>query len=281
MLLPVADAQQDRLEYQNDTSVFIMSGLGTNRALGAFLRSRRERLNPVVLGLSTIRRRRTPGLRREEVAEAAGISVEWYVKLEQGRAVAPPAATVEALARALNLDRIESAHLRRLAGAAVPEVFARETMPTALRRLVQGLPFPAYITGQRFDVLAWNTAATAVFGDFGRVPSGDRNMLVSMLTRPSAKTLFGAQWQPEARRMVALFRANFDLWASDPAFIDLVEQLHRDCDAFEGWWRAHDVTEPVSGVKILHLPDGGRRFEYSTFQANDDPALKLAIYSPC
>ena len=253
----------------------------TNQALGDFLRSRRERLDPTALGLSTIRRRRTPGLRREEVADAAGISVEWYVKLEQGRAVAPPAATLEALALGLRLDTVDSAHLRRLAGAAAPQAFVRERVPMALRRLIAGLQQPAYVTGRRWDLLAWNAAAERIFGDFGEVRRGDRNVLVYMLTQPAAKTLFGAGWRPEARRMVALFRRSFDLWAGDPAFADLVARLRDRCDSFDGWWREHDVRDPVSGVKTLHLPDGRQSFAYSTFQANDEPSLKLAIYTPC
>ena len=253
----------------------------TNAALGEFLRSRRERLNPSSLGYSTIRRRRTPGLRREEVAEAAGISVEWYVKLEQGRAVAPPVTTVDALARALSLDAIESQHLRRLASVASSELFIRERVPATLKRLVGGMAHPAYITGRRWDVLAWNAAAVDIFGDFGAVPRCDRNILLHMLTQPGAKTLFGAQWPSEARRMVALFRATFDLWAADPAFMDLVERVRGGCDSFDGWWRDHDVCAPVSGIKTLHTSIGPRRYEYASFQSNDDPALKLAVYSPC
>ena len=130
-----------------------------NRPFGDFLRSRRTRLNPDKVCDATRRRRRTPGLKREEVAQRAGISAEWYVKLEQGRAVSPSTGTVEALGRALRLDRIELAHLRSLAAAGGRQPFRRETTPDVLRRIVASLPEPAYLTGQRFDVLAWNDAA--------------------------------------------------------------------------------------------------------------------------
>ena len=124
--------------------------------LGDFLRSRRARLGPAEVGLSNGRRRRTPGLRREEVAELAGIGVDWYVRLEQGRAVSPSVTTVDALARALRLKPHEHAHLRALTRPPDRRAFRRETVPDAIRRLVEGLAQPAYVTGRRWDILAWN-----------------------------------------------------------------------------------------------------------------------------
>jgi len=251
-----------------------------NAALGDFLRSRRERLSPEALGLSTIRRRRTPGLRREEVAEAAGISVEWYVKLEQGRAVAPPGRTVDALACALHLDDTDRDHLHRLAGTGIRSTFVCEKVPAALRRLVDRLPYPAYLTGRRWDVLAWNATTIDLLVDFGAMPVEDRNILLFVLTNPTARALFGNGWATEAKRMVGLFRSTFDLFAHEPAFIELVARLRDKCRPFSGWWAAHDIRAPSSGIKTLYTPEGARKFEYATFQANDDPALKLAIYLP-
>jgi transcriptional regulator with XRE-family HTH domain len=251
-----------------------------NTALGDFLRSRRERLSPEALGLSSIRRRRTPGLRREEVADAAGISVEWYVKLEQGHAVAPPGRTVDALAGALRLDNTDRNHLHRLAGTDVKSPFVREQVPAALKRLVDRLPYPAYLTGRRFDVLAWNAATNDLIADFSAKPVEDRNILLFVLTDPAAKALFGNGWAAEAKRVVALFRSSFDLFANEPAFTELVTRVRANCRPFSGWWADHDIRAPSSGIKMLHTPEGTRRLEYSTFQANDDPALKLAIYVP-
>src|SRR4051794_6476875 len=173
-----------------------------NGPLGDFLRSRRAGLKPKVAGETARHRRRTPGLKREEVAQRAGISVEWYVKLEQGRAVSPSLETVEALGRALLLDTVELAHLHRLAAAANRQLFRRETVPDTLRRLVESLPVPAYLTGQRWDILAWNDAAAMLFGDFSQRAHEDRNILHWMLTDPAAKSLFGRGWTEEARRMV-------------------------------------------------------------------------------
>jgi transcriptional regulator with XRE-family HTH domain len=237
-------------------------------------------LSPEALGLSSIRRRRTPGLRREEVADAAGISVEWYVKLEQGRAVAPPGGTVAALARALRLDDTERNHLHRLAGTGVKSPFVREQVPAALKRLIDRLPYPAYLTGRRFDILAWNAATTDLIADFSAKPVEDRNILLFVLTDPAAKALFGNGWASEAKRVVALFRSSFDLFANEPAFTELVTRVRANCRPFSGWWADHDIRTPSSGIKMLHTPQGTRRLEYSTFQANDDPALKLAIYVP-
>jgi transcriptional regulator with XRE-family HTH domain len=249
--------------------------------LGDFLRSRRQRLTPADVGLSGGRRRRTAGLRREEVAELAGIGVDWYVRLEQGRAVSPSATTVEALGRALRLNQAEQAHLRALTDNAGRRPFVREIVPVPVLRAVEGLNQPAYVTGRRWDVLAWNVPAEAVFG-FGAVAEADRNSLISVLTRPSTRRLFGETWEGEARRMVAEFRATHDLWAGDPAFIDLLQRLRDGCPEFEGWWDTHDVRSGgIAGRKRLQHPTKGElTFEYATFQANDDPALKLVIYTP-
>ena len=248
--------------------------------LGDFLRSRRERLTPKAVGLPLGRRRRTPGLRREEVAELAGIGVDWYIRLEQGRSVSPSGTTVDALARALRLSKVEHTHLKALTRGADRRAFLRETVPDALHRLVEGLSQPAYITGRRWDVLVWNKAAEEIFA-FGQLPDEDRNVLICILTKPATRRLFGKAWSDQARRAVAQFRATHDLWAGDPAFVDLLERLRRGCPEFEGWWKAHDVRAAAAGRKqMTHPRKGTLRFEHASFQALDDPALKLVIYTP-
>jgi transcriptional regulator with XRE-family HTH domain len=250
-----------------------------NHELGEFLRSRRVRLRPDDVGIAPQRRRRTPGLRREEVAGLAGISAEWYVKLEQGRAVSPSKETIEALGKALRLNTVEQKHLRSLARAGRRGPFVREIVPPILRRIVEGLSQPAYVTGQRWDILVWNAAAAELLGDFGARPIEDRNILVFMFAFPAARRLFGERWEEEARRMVALFRSTHDLWADDPAFAVLVERLSSECPEFASWWTSHDVAAPVSGAKqLIHPQRGPLYFEYATFQANDDPHLKLTLY---
>ena len=247
--------------------------------LGDFLRSRRQKLTPKAVGLAVGRRRRTPGLRREEVAELAGIGVDWYVRLEQGRSVSPSAATIDALARALRLTRAEQRHLKDLTQNIDRRAFARETVPAVILRTVEQLNLPAYVTGRRWDVLAWNSAADDIFA-FSRLAEADRNSLLSVLTNPATRRLFGSSWADEARRMIAQFRATHDLWAGDPAFRDLMTRLREGCPEFAGWWEAHDVSGVAAGRKSLTHPKRGRlKLEYVSFQANDDPALKLVIYT--
>lgn len=248
--------------------------------LGSFLRARRERLSPESVGLPQGRRRRTAGLRREEVAELAGISTDWYIRLEQGRTVRPSPTTVDALARALCLDETEHAHLRALTRGAAPPRFEPETVPGTVQRMVESLSQPAYVTGRRWDVLHWNAAADAIFA-FSRVAPEDRNILLSMLTNEATRRLFGKSWTAEARRMVAEFRATHDLRAGDPAFAELLARLRRESAEFGGWWKAHDVRSIAAGRKELSHPKKGKlRFEYASFQANDDPGLKLVVYTP-
>ena len=248
--------------------------------LGDFLRSRRARLTPKAVGLPIGLRRRTAGLRREEVAELAGISVDWYIRLEQGRSVTPSLATINALGQALRLTKAEQGHLRALTGKKERPDFEIETVPDTIRRMVESLNQPAYVTGRRWDILAWNSAAEDIFA-FSRVPPERRNTLICVLTDPRLRRLFGTSWYDEARRMVAQFRGTYDLWAGDPAFVDLLKRLRDGCPEFGGWWKDHDIRSGAAGQKTLaHPKKGALRYAYVTFQANDDPALKLAIYTP-
>jgi len=247
--------------------------------LGDFLRSRREKLRPRDVGLADRRRRRTVGLRREEVAELAGIGVDWYVRLEQGRSVNPSISTINALARALKLNKVEHLHLKALTRSGERRAFQQETVPDSLQRMIDAMKQPAYVTGRRWDILAWNKAANDVFA-FDQLPSGERNILISMLTRPSAGRLFGAGWADEAKRVVAQFRATHDLLADEPSFRDLLQRLRRGCPEFSVWWKTHDIRGTAAGIKRLHHPKkGSLSFEHASFQSNDDPSLKVVIYT--
>jgi transcriptional regulator with XRE-family HTH domain len=250
----------------------------THNALGDFLRSRRERLDPAALGLPKLRRR-TPGLRREEVAARAGIGTDWYLRLEQGRSTTPSVATVEALGRALQLTATELAHLRALTRVDRPPPFASEVVPPAMARVIASLREPAYVTGRRLDVLAWNPAADRLLG-LSRLAEPDRNIIALMFLAPSARQLFGSGWEGEARRVLAAFRATHDLLADDPAFVSLLERLQASPE-FARWWKAHDIRVPRSGIKVFHHPKlGPRAFEHSSYQSNDDPSLRLVVLVP-
>ena len=250
------------------------------RELGDFLRARRSRLSPESLGLQPHRRRRTPGLRREEVAELAGIGVDWYIRLEQGRPVTPSVSTIDALARALRLTELEHQHLRALAGGGGQKPFQSEVAPPALLRLLETLAQPAYVTGRRRDLIAWNPAAADILG-FDELEAGDRNILVSMLILERSRRLFGAGWSDEAQRIVANFRVTHDLSASDPAFMALLARLRQGCPEFDSWWERHDVRRPASGRKTLYHPTRGViTFEHTSFHVSEEPGLKLVIYTP-
>ncbi|MEY9752898.1 helix-turn-helix transcriptional regulator [Bradyrhizobium yuanmingense] len=247
---------------------------------GDFLRSRREKLTPKAVGLPPSSRRRTAGLRREEVAQLAGIGVDWYIRLEQGRTVSPSVATIDALARALRLSKTEHAHLKALARDGASNAFTREIVPPPIRRMIESLHQPAYVTGRRWDVLAWNAAAEEVFG-FGQFPEEDRNTLLLVLTNKQTRKFYGASWTDVAKRMVAMFRATHDVWAGDPAFTELLTRLREGSPEFVKWWEAHDIRSTISGRKTMNHPSKGvLHFEHTSFQANDDPALKLVIYTP-
>ena len=246
--------------------------------LGHFLRARRAAIAPKDGGA---RRRRTPGLRREDVAELAGIGVDWYTRLEQGRSVSPSAATLAALARALGLNKTEHAHLQALvrmdSRGERAKAFTRETVPPTLQRILADLQLPAYVTGRRWDVLAWNATADALFG-FSRIPPAHCNLLLNMFCLTGSKALFGSTWATEAQRMVAQFRTTFDQWAGDPAFEDLLHRLHQSGPEFSVWWEAHAVRSVASGEKQLTSSrQATKRMEYASFQSNDDPALRLVM----
>lgn len=216
----------------------------------------------------------------------AGISTDWYVRLEQGRAVRPSEETVEALARALRLCEVEHAHLHALARGTAPAhsvaraAIVREVVPEPIRRLVEGLAQPAYVTGRRWDVLAWNAAVVSTFTDFADIPVEDRNVLVYMLTDPAARRLFGETWADEARRLVAQFHRAYDLWAGDAAFTALLMRLQKESPEFGQWWDAHDVRDVRAGQKrLLHPERGVLQVEYTSFQSTDDPRLKLVVFT--
>jgi transcriptional regulator with XRE-family HTH domain len=250
-----------------------------HQQLGDFLRQRRERLAPGKVGLSTSSRRRTPGLRREEVAELADISVDWYARLEQGRESLPSKATVEALARALLLSPMDRSHLLNLAIGDPGRVFKKEAVPTHLANLIHELSLPAYIIGARFDLLCWNKAATEMFRDFSKIPEKERNTLYQMFTSRELRKTY-PDWESDARAMLETFRVNYDFWAHSAEFVALKDELRSLSVEFKRWWKAHGVRTKASGVKLIrHRSLGQMKLLYSTFQSNDNPDLKLVLYT--
>ncbi|MDR3516740.1 MAG: helix-turn-helix transcriptional regulator [Azospirillaceae bacterium] len=253
------------------------------REFASFLRSRREKLRPDEVGLPPGFRRRTPGLRREEVAQLAGVGATWYTWLEQGRDVRPSAEVLGALADALKLDPAERGHLFRLSDRPPPETPSSgpETVPAALRRMLTGMTGqPAYVLGRRWDILAWNRAAVAVFGDYGRLQGDERNVMHMVFADPAHRRLL-VDWDRLAPAALAMFRADSVRHAGDPDFERLIAILTAASAAFRAWWPKHEVLRPLGGFKRVNHPAVGRMvFEYTSLAVAEPPDMKLVVYTP-
>jgi transcriptional regulator with XRE-family HTH domain len=257
---------------------------GARRAeLADFLKARRAALQPADVGLSGGGRRRTPGLRREEVAALAGVGTTWYTWLEQGRDVRASLDVLEALARALKLTTAERSHLVTLGRGeqAPPPPPEREHVSPTLRRLVENLdPSPACLLGRRWDYLVWNRACAVVWGDFSEVPPGRRNAVWLTLMDPARRELM-PDWEKGARRLVARFRADYAQHVGDPSFDRLVDSLLEASPEFRDWWPRHEVAASGEGRKeILHPVAGRLLFEHAVFRHAENPEQRLLLYSP-
>ncbi|KIL40945.1 transcriptional regulator [Gordoniibacillus kamchatkensis] len=261
-----------------------LTNIDRRREMGDFLRSRRTRLAPVAAGLPAGERRRTPGLRRSEVAALAGISVDWYTWLEQGRDIQVSVQVLESVARALQLNENERRHLFLLAlGQQPPETapsspVISETLQNVLDLLGTA---PALVTDVRLNVVAWNKAAALVFGDYGSMPEKEKNTVWRTFTSPFIRELLQDYWEAHARRRLAQFRAGYGRFVGDPWWTELIAGLHEASAEFRAWWPRHDVLGAPEGRKLLHHPAAGElAFEHITFQVNDAPDLKVMVNTP-
>jgi transcriptional regulator with XRE-family HTH domain len=265
-----------------------MTGIGDPRALGQLLRSRRERLAPGDVGLPAGSRRRTPGLRREEVALLASLSATYYTFLEQGRAVRPSPQVLESLAAALRMSPAERRYLQVLAyggdeaaGAGGDAAVPAERLDPAVTDLVQRLePFPTLVKGRRWDVLTANRAARELFADWEALPAGERNLVRWMFTSDRAREVY-LEWEPEARAMLGRFRLAAARHPHDQAFEALITGLRRDSPHVRDWWPRHDVTALGNGSKkLLHPRLGPVDYSHVVLQVADNPDQTLVTYSP-
>ena len=254
---------------------------GSRSELADLLRSRRHRLTPADVGLPAGTRRRTAGLRREEVAQLAGVSATYYTFLEQGRDVRPSRQVVTALAGALRLSSAERAHLFQLAGitVAADDQAQAETVTPVISAMVARLdPFPAYLKGRRWDVLAANRTARALFTDWSARPPGDRNLVWWMFTAPEARKVY-VHWEKEASDMLGRFRAAAGRRLDDPEFTDLIERLHQASPEVRSWWPRYDVRPVGGGTKHLHHPAiGDVAFRHTVLQVADHPDQMLVYF---
>jgi len=248
--------------------------------LGAFLRSHRERLLPGDVGLPPGRRRRTPGLRREEVAQLSGLSATWVTWLEQGRQVAMSARALESLAQALRLSRAERSYLFALAGKPEPRQDAEPAVPSALLASVQAISGPAYLLDRQWTARAWNDAAADLFVGWLDAPTAERNLLRAMFLSPALQTLV-EDWPHRAARLVAEFRVHSLRHAEDPPTRALIEQLIEDSPAFAAAWRSQDVEERQGGRRGFHHPAHGLvYFEQLTLVPPAAPGMMLVMLLP-
>jgi transcriptional regulator with XRE-family HTH domain len=251
--------------------------------LSEFLRTRRARLKPEDVGLPDFgRHRRVPGLRREELAQLAGVSVAYYTRLEQGNGRNVSAEVLDSIARALRLSDAEHAHLTHLAKpkqhkkkpAARPQ-----QVRGALRQLLDTMDgVPAYISGRRGDILAWNRMAAAVFGDWSELPAQERNWARLVFLKPEYRDLF-VEWDQKASDMVSFLRMEAGCYPDDPRLSALVGELSVKSEEFRRLWATHDVKEKGHGVKHLHHPlVGDLALNFEAFRPADDDGQALTTY---
>jgi transcriptional regulator with XRE-family HTH domain len=253
----------------------------TRAELSEFLKSRRARIAPAIVGLPNGRRRRTPGLRREEVADLAGVGLTWYTWLEQGRNIRVSAEVLTAIARALQLEPAERAHLFRLAGHAPPAPESTtDIISPRLRQVLDAWdPFPAFVSGRRRDVLAWNRASEAVTG-WSQLPDDRRNAVWNVFMVPSTRKRL-VEWEKEAALSVAAFRAEAGRDLGDPDYQELITELLESSPEFAVIWARQDVRGRREGLKRYNHPELGRfDLEYTSFQVAEQPSLRLALYTP-
>lgn len=250
--------------------------------LGMYLRDRRTRLDPATFGLSA-GRRRTPGLRREEVAQRANISTTWYTWLEQGRGGAPSAAVLDRIATGMMLTEPEREHLFMLGLGRPPEVRYKpaDGVTPRLQRVLDALEVsPALIKTATWDVIAWNRAAAAVLKDYSKLPREQRNILRLMFGSAHVQSV-QEDWESVARFVVGAFRADAARAGASEEITRLVDELSQISPDFERLWRDNEVVAHGEGLKRLRHPDLGLlELEFSAFAVDGRPELGMVVYNP-
>ncbi|MFJ2865658.1 helix-turn-helix domain-containing protein [Kitasatospora sp. NPDC087314] len=252
--------------------------------LSEFLRSRRARLRPEDVGLpGTTTRRRVPGLRREELAQLAGVSTAYYTRLEQGHGESVSAAVLDAIARVLRLSPAEREHLGRLTKPARRRpgraVTRRQCVRPALQQLLDAMEgVPAYVIGRRLDVIGWNRLGTALLGDFAAMPPEQRNMAWHVFLDPAAHELY-QDWEGKATDVVGMLRLDAGRDPDDPRLASLIGELSLKSADFRRLWAAHGIQDKGHGTKQLHHPVVGRlSLQYETLRPAGEPDQVLVTY---
>jgi transcriptional regulator with XRE-family HTH domain len=250
--------------------------------LGQFLKARRARLSPGDFGMPRGSRRRTPGLRREEVALLAGVGVTWYTWLEQGRQINASTQVLDAVARTLRLDRVEREHLYRLAEATpLRTECARKAVPDTIREIVHSLdPLPAALINSRFDVMLSNEASEALFWEWHSMPCIHKNNLWCCVTEPSARDRF-PEYGSQVRYMVARLRSAYSRHIGDQDWEEDIRRLASLSREFAELWERHEVAEPEPRVfTYLHPRAGSLSLAVSELDVPDMPEARILVYTP-
>lgn len=253
----------------------------TRKELSEFLRSHRERLSPVDAGLPAGGRRRTPGLRREEVAALAGVGLTWYTWLEQGRDISVSATFLDNLARVLKLDAAERRYLYLLTQQRLPAEPGKTwcVVPQVVHRLMGDLlSRPAYVINLRWDVLAWNSAADRVFRFSAHAPER-RNLLWLLFVDPHIRSLYDP-WDDQALQMLSQFRRDFVKATQEPDICALIKDLEKVSPDFREWWQQQHIHGSDDGWQRLHLEGlGPVTFEYTKLTIDEDHHLRMVYYA--
>jgi transcriptional regulator with XRE-family HTH domain len=248
--------------------------------LAEFLRTRRERLSPEDVGLPRAKRRRTPGLRREEVAALAGVGLAWYTWLEQGRDIGVSSDFLDNLARVLKLDAAERRHLFLLAHARPPAEPGKTfcSVPPLAARLVSDLaPHAAYIINLRWDILMYNGPANHLF-TFDKQAPARRNLLWMLFTDPALRQAF-AHWEKDVPAVLESFRRDYAGSRDDPSMRDLIDELEKVSPEFKAMWRQQDVHAPCTGVRTLAVDGALQTFDYTSLLIDGGKHLRLIVYA--
>ena len=253
------------------------------KELADFLRTRRAKILPSQIGLSSATRRRTPGLRREEVAQLAGIGVTWYTWLEQGRPIHVSTQVIESLAKVLLLDKQERIHLYLLANQPLPADITgyQGTVSPILQHVLDSLILcPSLITDQRWNVIAWNEAACSILGDFSKMNTRERNIVWAMFTDDKYKELF-VDWTSHAKGLLGRFRLTCGQYIEDSWLAQFIDDLKMQSTEFNLWWPLHEIESNSEKYKQLNHPIAGLLdFEVSNFDVSDNSGLKLIVHTP-
>lgn len=252
-----------------------------NKQLGVFLKNKRSKMSPEMVGLPSGTRRRIAGLRREEVAQLAHISIDWYTWLEQGRNIHVSSQVLEAIAKVLQLNSSEKRYMYFLSEQSMPleNIETLNSVSSSLQYFLDYQnPCPAYVTNLRWDFVAWNDATCKVFGDYNAMTELERNSIWRMFTSDYMKNLLD-NWEEHAKRRLAQFRESYGMYIDDPWWDEMINKLLNASTEFEKWWMQHEVMGTPEGEKILYHPQAGKlMLDHISFRVSDAPDLLVTVH---